>query len=512
MTIKRKTLAEAASDILGGNVAAKRASAEKFGAGFTRNVNIPGQKTFGSGDSEYLGGQVNDPVQAGITAAANSGPRAVAPGAVSDDHGEKSPNDIRTGKTVPTSGSKHATVNADGIVEEGGDHSEFNSPTTHPIKKLGPDSDNGNKLTGNGKPRSTTSEELDEEPVDKSLTTNPDSKKDKRDALAKAMDGKPVKKYPTKGTPRHLKKEEDISEDDEMDEETVEEEGNDGSATTHGWQQNPSNDDPPDEFYAKPVGERVKAYARSKDAAEALKEDVKAMFQGQEGLTEDFVAKATAIFEAAVISRAIQVAEEIEAEYIDQLETVAEAIQENIEAKVDDYITYIAEGWVQENELEVESGLKADLMESFLDGMKDLFEEHYIDIPAEKVQVVEQLADKVEDLEGKLNEELQRGIELTKMVNEYRRSEVLGSITEGLTATQAEKIKNLAEAVDFTDEDAFIDKIEVLKENYFPKTSGAPKKEQLNETNVQQGETIVRDETAGPMAKYARAISRTKLS
>jgi hypothetical protein len=199
---------------------------------------------------------------------------------------------------------------------------------------------------------------------------------------------------------------------------------------------------------------------------EKMKEDMDALLGG-ENLSEEFVTKATTIFEAAVIARAEMVIEEAEAELLEQFEEAVETIKEELASKVDDYLNYFTEEWIKENQIAVETGLRSEIVEDFIGGLKDLFEKHYIDIPAEKVDVVEGLTAKVEELEAQLNEQIQSSIELQKELKEQKKIEAIHAACEGLTQTQVEKMKSLAEGVEFTTEEEFNGKIETLKESYF---------------------------------------------
>lgn len=220
--------------------------------------------------------------------------------------------------------------------------------------------------------------------------------------------------------------------------------------------------------------------AMSKASKEGLKEDIDALLQGEE-LSEEFVSKATTIFEAAVMSRVEEIAEEVESQLHEQYEQAVEELKEDFAAKIDDYLNYMVEEWMKENELAIESGLRAEIVEDFIGGLRNLFAEHYIDIPEEKVDVVQEMADKVEELETKLNEEISRSIEYRKEINEQKKTQAIQAVCEGLTQTQHEKLKSLAESVEFTSEEEFADKISTLKEAYTPSTSKAAELSALEE-------------------------------
>lgn len=199
---------------------------------------------------------------------------------------------------------------------------------------------------------------------------------------------------------------------------------------------------------------------------EKMKEDMDALLSG-ENLSEEFVTKATTIFEAAVVARAEEVIAEAEAQLQEQFDAAVEEIKEDLAAKVDDYLNYMVEEWMKENQIAIEKGLRAEIVEDFIGGLRNLFVEHYIDIPADKVDVVEELTTKVTELEASLNEEINKSVELTKSLNEQKKIEAIYTACEGLSQTQVEKLKSLAENVEFTTEEEFAAKLSTLKESYF---------------------------------------------
>ena len=223
-----------------------------------------------------------------------------------------------------------------------------------------------------------------------------------------------------------------------------------------------------------------KAMMKKMMAKKGLKEDIDALLQGED-LSEEFVSKATTIFEAAVMSRVEEIAEEVEAQLHEQFEQAVEELKEDFAAKIDDYLNYMVEEWMKENELAIESGLRSEIVEDFIGGLRNLFAEHYIDIPEEKVDVVQEMADKVEELEAKLNEEISRSVEFKKEINEHKKVQAVQAVCEGLTQTQVEKLKSLAESVEFTTEEEFTEKVNTLKEAYAPSTVKAGEKSALEE-------------------------------
>jgi hypothetical protein len=223
-----------------------------------------------------------------------------------------------------------------------------------------------------------------------------------------------------------------------------------------------------------------KAMMKKMMAKKGLKEDIDALLQGED-LSEEFVSKATTIFEAAVMSRVEEIAEEVESQLHEQFEQAVEELKEDFASKIDDYLNYMVEEWMKDNELAIESGLRAEIVEDFIGGLKNLFAEHYIDIPEEKVDVVQEMADKVEELEAKLNEEISRSIEFKKEINEHKKVQAVQTVCEGLTQTQVEKLKSLAESVEFTTEEDFTEKLSTLKEAYTPSNVKAGEKSALEE-------------------------------
>ena len=255
--------------------------------------------------------------------------------------------------------------------------------------------------------------------------------------------------------------------------------------------------------------ELEEAYKKQmKEMKYKMKEDIDAMFADDETISEDFKSKAATIFEARVHDRLVQIEEEIEAKYAGQLEEAIDTIKSDLTEKVDSYLSYVVEQWMEDNELAIESGLRSELTEEFIAGMRNLFAEHYIDVPAEKVDLVDELATKVEELESKLDEEIERGVEYKQALVESRKNEITRVVTENLTDTQVEKIKTLAESVEFSTEDEYKSKLETIRENYFPSGMKKADAQQLHE-NVD--DTEEKKEITDPfVAAVSQAISKTK--
>ena len=240
-----------------------------------------------------------------------------------------------------------------------------------------------------------------------------------------------------------------------------------------------------------------------------MKEDIDAMFEGEE-LTEDFKSKASTIYEASVLAHAKQIAEEVEVKLTEQFESALEEIKEDFADKIDDYLNYMVEEWMKENELAIEKGLRSEIVEDFIGGLRDLFAEHYIDIPTEKVDLVGELAEQVESLEDKLNEEIQRGVQLRKELVEHKKVEAVHSVGEGLLLTQAEKLKELAEGVEFSSEEEFVDKLIVMKESYFPSVVKSAESSALDEILIEEvGKKPSAVSHDPSIDAYAKAISKS---
>ena len=237
-------------------------------------------------------------------------------------------------------------------------------------------------------------------------------------------------------------------------------------------------------------------------------EDIEALMQG-ENLSEEFKTKASTIYEAAVMSRVDQIVEEVEAQLTEQFEIAVEEIKEDLAAKVDDYLNYMVEEWMKENEIAIESGLRAEVVEEFMSKLRDLFVESYIDIPVEKVDVVEELMTKVQELESTLNEQINKSVELTKELNEQKKIEAIYTACEGLSQTQVEKLKSLAENVEFNTEEDFDAKLTTLKESYFKTEVKAADNLALDEEVDIEEEKKVFKSSDPSMDLYAKTISQT---
>jgi hypothetical protein len=258
------------------------------------------------------------------------------------------------------------------------------------------------------------------------------------------------------------------------------------------------------------IAEKMHDDEKKEEMKKKMKEDIDALFADDSTISEEFKSKVSTIFEARVQDRITQIQEETEERYAGMLEEAVESIKQDLTEKVDDYLSYIVEQWMEENQIAIESGLRSEMTEDFIAGLRNLFAEHYIDVPAEKVDLVDELAGKVEELETKLNEEIERGVSYAKALVESRKKEITAEVCEGLIATQVEKIKSLAESVEFSTEDEYKEKLETIRENYFPSGVKKASEAQLQEevTDGSEKQVVSNDPY---VAAVAQAISKTKL-
>ena len=237
-----------------------------------------------------------------------------------------------------------------------------------------------------------------------------------------------------------------------------------------------------------------------------VKEDVDALIAGED-LSEEFKNKAATIFEAAVKSKIRSEVVRMEEGYSVALSEATETIKEGLSTKVDDYLGYVVEEWMKENELAVERGLKGEIAEDFIVGLKQLFEDHYIDVPDEKYDVLEAQSTKIAELEEKLNGMIEENVEKKKVVESLTREQITSEVSYDLASTEAEKFKSLTEDVDFVSEDSFRAKLDTLKESYFPKTLGETQSFVFDDENSETAQDI---DTTDSIRAYMSAISRSK--
>ena len=236
---------------------------------------------------------------------------------------------------------------------------------------------------------------------------------------------------------------------------------------------------------------------------EEIQEDVSALLSGED-LSEEFRDKAKLVFESALNARTQQIEEAIQHHYEQRLVEEVEFIKEELTERLDAYLEYVADEWVQENALAIEQGIKTEMTESFLQGMKGLFEEHYVSIPEEKYNVIESMVDKLDEMETKLNEQIERNVALNKRLAESVTDVIFAEVTEGLALSQKDKLASLAENVEFDGEEDYREKLVTLRESYFPRYTSA----QLDNSDYISEGMEYHQEVSGSMAHYLDALGR----
>ena len=232
-----------------------------------------------------------------------------------------------------------------------------------------------------------------------------------------------------------------------------------------------------------------------------VSDDVNALLKGEE-FSEEFKFKATTIFEAAVKAKVVEELEKLEKVYEEKLEAKLAEVTESMETRVDSHLEYTAEQWIKENQLAVDNGLRNELTEEFITGLKDLFETHYVDIPEDKYDVLSDMSEKLNEMETKLNEQIESNVELNKQIGTYTKNGIIGEISEGLAQTQKEKLASLSEGIEFVSEESYREKINTIKENYFPSTKAS------SSEDLVEKQQVIAEDLEGPMASYAAALSK----
>ena len=237
------------------------------------------------------------------------------------------------------------------------------------------------------------------------------------------------------------------------------------------------------------------------------KEEVDALV-GDADLSEEFKQKAATIFETAIKAKVKEESQRLQGEYETKLKEDTETQKAELVEKVDSYLNYVVEEWMQENKIAIERGIKGEIAEDFIGGLKKLFEDHYIDVPDEKYNVLEDQASKIEDLEKKLNEEIEKNVELNKSNGELKREDIAKAVSADLTDVEKEKFNKLAEEVEYSNEEDFTAKVKTIKESYFGKKEA--KSNDIDDVAVSDGSTVEPADLTNSMAAYSAAISKTK--
>ena len=236
----------------------------------------------------------------------------------------------------------------------------------------------------------------------------------------------------------------------------------------------------------------------------AIEEDVNALLSGDESLSEEFREKAKLVFEAALGAKAKEISAELEEQYATALSEEVAEIKVELTERVDSYLEYVSAEWLEENALSIENGLKSEITESFITGMKGLFEEHYVSMPEEKYDVLESMVQKLDEMETKLNEQIEKNIYLNKQLGESTAESVFNRVCEGLAVSQKDKLQSLVENVEFESENDYYQKLVTLRESYFPRNAGTPANE-TEETLTEEAAPM--EEVSSTMDAYVRALS-----
>ena len=299
---------------------------------------------------------------------------------------------------------------------------------------------------------------------------------------------------PAEGTPAGMKEEEEVegevvAEDEVTTDEVVSEE-----------------EETADEIVSEEETTEEEIVEEEEEAID-VETDIQALLEGEE-LSEDFTNKARTIFEAAIRSKVAEMKEQVKSEYEENLIEQVQSIKEELTDRVDSYLEYVADEWIAENQLAVEKGLKTEMTESFLTGMRSLFEEHYVSIPDEKYDVLENMVDKLDEMEGKLNEQIDKNVALNKRLSESVADVIFAEVAEGLALSQKDKFASLAENVEFESETSYREKISTLRKSYFPENAGVQRDESENLSEETQSTQYQTTPVSNTMERYLQTLTR----
>lgn len=288
-------------------------------------------------------------------------------------------------------------------------------------------------------------------------------------------------------------------------EEEEEEEGEEGEEKSSKKKVAEAKKEEEEEEEAEEEEEEEEGEKKMKKEEFDIEEDVNALLSGEE-LSEEFQEKARLIFESAIKAKVAEIKEELKAEYEEQLVEEVQAIKSELVERVDSYLEYVADEWISENALAVEHGLKTEMTESFLQGMKSLFEDHYVTIPEDRYDVIESMVDKLDEMETKLNEQIERNVALNRRLAESVTEVIFAEVSEGLALSQKEKLASLAENVEFDSESNYREKLVTIRESYFPANTGTQRNvsENLSE-EVDYSDNVI---VEGVMGRYLQTLSR----
>jgi hypothetical protein len=405
------------------------------------------------------------------------------------------------GKGVAAEPMKKIDADADGVEDAGAavvSPDDKNGPAemTKKVKKAAVPGGEANKGEQSIKPGATKVKEEEEADEDLEVVAEEEvTEGEMPPALKKAMDAK------------KKKGEKDMDEEDDEDDSDDEEEKDDDDDEMEKMKEklHAMVDKMTEMGHMKKAENYIKSsyHAKAKTEEVDMSDDVSALTEGGE-FDDEFKAKAKTVFEAAVNSKVADKIVELEEHYEAQIEEETSKIAEDLTDKVDTYLSYVVEQWSQDNELAVERGLKSEITEDFIVSLKKVFEEHYIDVPEDKYDVMAEQQSKIDELNEKLNEQIEKNAETAKLVNEAKKAIKIEESAKDLTDTQKEKFMSLVESVEFKDEDSFAQELETLKESYFPKVAKPIEEDEV--AVEEQTETV---NLTGEMKDYVSAISRT---
>jgi hypothetical protein len=293
---------------------------------------------------------------------------------------------------------------------------------------------------------------------------------------------------------------EELVESEEFDSEELEEAAKSSSEDEDEDEEGEDEEDDDEDEEDKKSKEMKEAFAKIE---EEIQEDVNALLSGDD-LSEEFKSKAKTVFESALNARTVQIEEAIIQSYEQKLAEEVEEIKEAIEERIDAYLEYVAEEWMQENALAIDNGLKTEMTESFLQGMRGLFEEHYVQIPEDRYDVLESMVEKLDEMETKLNEQIEKNVALNRRLAESVADVIFAEVSENLAISQKDKLASLAENVEFDSEEDYREKLVTLRESYFPRNTGTQK----DATDYIAEETDYTESVSGSMSYYLDALSR----
>jgi hypothetical protein len=319
-------------------------------------------------------------------------------------------------------------------------------------------------------------------------------------AKAKAADPMPTMKKPVDEESEY-EDEEEISEAADEEEDMDMKEKPSKSKSKKDKEKDKDDEDDEDEKDEKEVKEELQIIE------DQIEEDVAALLSGED-LSEEFKFKARTVFEAALNARTEQIEEAIIRQYEDQLAEEVQEIAEALTERVDAYLEYVADEWIKENALAIETGLKTEMTESFLNGMKELFEDHYVTIPEDRYDVLESMVEKLDDMETKLNEQIERNVALNQRLAESATDVIFAEVAEGLAISQKDKLASLAENVEFDGEGEYREKLVTLRESYFPTHASAPTRNRQDYLVEETTDSVPYSAPTGVMEAYVNAFAK----